>query len=184
MILQVTDLNQLKVIHIAGTKGKGSTSAFCEIMLRSRGLKTGLFTSPHLLEVRERIRINGRPIGKEVFGTSFFECWERLSTHRKERATMPAYFRFLTLMAFHIFIEEKVDVAIIEVGIGGHYDSTNIIPTPYACGISSIGHDHLDILGNTLAQIAWHKAGIFKVTSFKKMLAKRKIKMILFQIHL
>ncbi|RKP22531.1 Mur ligase [Syncephalis pseudoplumigaleata] len=95
----------------------------------------GLFTSPHLMEVRERIRINGRPLSREQFTTYFMETWQRL---------------------------ESVDVAILEVGVGGGYDSTNVVPRPVVCGISSLGIDHQAVLGNTLPEIAWHKAGIAK----------------------
>jgi folylpolyglutamate synthase len=157
----------LKIIHIAGTKGKGSTGAFCESILRNQGMKTGLFTSPHLIEVRERIRIGGKPLDRQKFGEYFFDCWKRVESSPETSPSniMPNYFRFLTLMAFHVFLEENVDVAIIEVGIGGYNDPTNFVPIPYVCGITSLGYDHTNILGTSLADIAWHKAGIFKVSS-------------------
>lgn len=164
------DLNQLNVIHIAGTKGKGSTAAFCQSILRrvmrmengnERQLKTGLYTSPHLLEVRERIRINGIPLSHSLFAQHFFEVWDRLEETKRD--DKPSYFRFLTLMAYHVFIVEKVDVAIFEVGVGGEYDSTNLFPAPSVCGITSLGLDHTALLGDSIDKIAWHKAGIMKL---------------------
>ncbi|KAK3746518.1 hypothetical protein QZH41_016738, partial [Actinostola sp. cb2023] len=120
-------LEQLSVIHISGTKGKGSTCAFSESILRHSGYKTGFFSSPHLIEVRERIRLNGKPLTKELFTKYFFDCWDSLQATMGEHSRMPAYFRFMTMMSFYVFLQEKVDVAVIEVGIGGAYDSTNII---------------------------------------------------------
>uniref|UniRef100_A0A673UH86 Folylpolyglutamate synthase n=1 Tax=Suricata suricatta TaxID=37032 RepID=A0A673UH86_SURSU len=135
--LQVEDLDQLNIIHVTGTKGKGSTCAFTERILRSYGLKTGFFSSPHLVQVRERIRINGQPISPELFTKHFWHLYHRLE-------------------------ETKVDLAVVEVGIGGAYDCTNIIRKPTVCGISSLGIDHTSILGETVEEIAWQKGGIFK----------------------
>ncbi|XP_078502785.1 folylpolyglutamate synthase, mitochondrial isoform X2 [Lissotriton helveticus] len=161
--LKVEDLDQLNIIHVTGTKGKGSTCAFAERILRNYGLKTGFYSSPHLVQVRERIRINGQPIGKELFSKYFWQVYNSLEeTQDPCRASMPAYFRFLTLMAFHVFLQEKVDLAVVEVGIGGAYDCTNIIRKPIVCGISSLGIDHTSILGDTIEKIAWQKGGIFK----------------------
>ncbi|ORX81558.1 FolC bifunctional protein [Anaeromyces robustus] len=167
------DLNKLNIIHVAGTKGKGSTCAFCNTILRNvsipnkKQLKTGLYSSPHIMEVRERIRINGEPLSKELFTKYFFETYEMFEKTKeeavkKEQPEKPTYFRFLTLMAFHTFIKENVDVAIIECGMGGEYDSTNIIEKPVVCAITSLGIDHQHVLGNTLKEIAWHKSGIIK----------------------
>uniref|UniRef100_A0A1I8BBJ5 Tetrahydrofolate synthase n=1 Tax=Meloidogyne hapla TaxID=6305 RepID=A0A1I8BBJ5_MELHA len=119
--ISLTDIDSLNCIHIAGTKGKGSTCAFLESILRQLGYKTGFYSSPHLIHVRERIQINGQPISEEK---------------------MPGYFKFLTIMAFYIFYVEKVDVAIIEVGIGGENDCTNIILNPIVCGITTLDLDH------------------------------------------
>ncbi|NWI11291.1 FOLC protein, partial [Crypturellus soui] len=120
-------------------------------------------SSPHLVQVRERIRINGQPISKEQFNKYFWLVYNRLEeTKDPARASMPAYFRFLTIMAFHVFLQEKVDLAVVEVGIGGAYDCTNIIRKPVVCGVSSLGIDHTSILGDTLEKIAWQKGGIFK----------------------
>uniref|UniRef100_A0A7N5P9V3 Folylpolyglutamate synthase n=1 Tax=Ailuropoda melanoleuca TaxID=9646 RepID=A0A7N5P9V3_AILME len=162
--LQVEDLDQLNIIHVTGTKGKGSTCAFTERILRSYGLKTGFFSSPHLVQVRERIRINGQPVSPELFTKHFWRLYHRLEETKDSSScvSMPAYFRFLTLMAFHIFLQEKVDLAVVEVGIGGAYDCTNIIRKPVVCGISSLGIDHTSLLGDTVEEIAWQKGGIFK----------------------
>ncbi|XP_025915563.1 folylpolyglutamate synthase, mitochondrial [Apteryx rowi] len=161
--LKVEDLDRLNIIHVTGTKGKGSVCAFAERVLRSYGLKTGFYSSPHLVQVRERIRINGQPISKELFSKYFWLVYNRLEeTKDPARASMPAYFRFLTIMAFHVFLQEKVDLAVVEVGIGGAYDCTNIIRKPVVCGVSSLGIDHTSILGDTLEKIAWQKGGIFK----------------------
>nr|XP_024108154.2 folylpolyglutamate synthase, mitochondrial isoform X2 [Pongo abelii] len=161
--LQVEDLDRLNIIHVTGTKGKGSTCAFTECILRSYGLKTGFFSSPHLVQVRERIRINGQPISPELFTKYFWHLYHRLEeTKDGSCVSMPPYFRFLTLMAFHVFLQEKVDLAVVEVGIGGAYDCTNIIRKPVVCGVSSLGIDHTSLLGDTVEKIAWQKGGIFK----------------------
>ncbi|KAH6588349.1 hypothetical protein BASA61_005992 [Batrachochytrium salamandrivorans] len=171
------DFDQLSIIHVSGTKGKGSTSAFCDSILRQariansdgtvRPLKTGMYTSPHLQEVRERIRINGSPISRETFARHFFSVWDKLENTKPaiidlDHPDKPFYFRYLTLMSFEVFLEEKVDVVILEVGVGGEFDSTNVIEKPVVCGITSLGFDHVAILGNTIEKIAWHKSGIIK----------------------
>ncbi|NWU81434.1 FOLC protein, partial [Onychorhynchus coronatus] len=120
-------------------------------------------SSPHLVQVRERIRINGQPISKDLFNKYFWLVYNRLDeTKDPVHASMPAYFRFLTIMAFHVFLQEKVDLAVVEVGIGGAYDCTNIIRAPVVCGVSALGIDHTSILGDTMEKIAWQKGGIFK----------------------
>ncbi|KJH51814.1 protein FolC [Dictyocaulus viviparus] len=159
--IKLSALDRLNVIHVSGTKGKGSTCAFVESILRKTGFRTGLYTSPHLVHARERIRINGAPISEALFAKHFFILYNNLKKHESENG-MPAYFKFLTLLSFHIFLEECVDVAIIEVGIGGEYDSTNIVMHPVVCGITTIDADHISLLGSTLPEIAWHKAGIMK----------------------
>ncbi|EPQ59922.1 FolC bifunctional protein [Gloeophyllum trabeum ATCC 11539] len=162
------DLNRMNVIHITGTKGKGSTSAFTDSILRHTkpDWKVGLYTSPHLVAVRERIRVNGVPISEEQFAQFFYEVWDRLdkNTTRKYPSTSlkPAYFRFVTLVAFHAFLSLKVDATILEVGVGGAYDSTNIVPKPVVTGVTSLGLDHVAVLGRTLSEIAWQKGGIYK----------------------
>ena len=159
--MRIEDLNSLKIIHVSGTKGKGSTCAFCESILRHSGLKTGFFSSPHLVSVTERIKINGRPVDQEMFTSYFWDIYNKVCKDRDED-DRPPYFKFLTLLAFNIFWKEKVDVAIIEVGIGGQYDCTNIIEKPTVTGITSLGLDHTSILGTEITDIAWHKAGIMK----------------------
>ncbi|KAJ1817256.1 Folylpolyglutamate synthetase, partial [Coemansia sp. RSA 2598] len=138
---RVEDLDRLNVIHVTGTKGKGSTCAFVSRIMQQvdspRRLKVGLFTSPHLIEVRERIQIDGKPISEELFAKYFYETYNRLRSKtpplRKVSPMspdMPMYFRFLNLMAIHAFLSEGVDVAVMEVGVGGQYDSTNAVRKP------------------------------------------------------
>ncbi|XP_040899285.1 folylpolyglutamate synthase, mitochondrial-like [Toxotes jaculatrix] len=161
--ITVGELDKLNIIHVSGTKGKGSTCAFTERILRNYGFRTGFYSSPHLVHVRERIRINGWPISKQLFTKYFWEAYERLEDTKEDHGgTMPFYFQFLTLLAFHVFLQERVDLAVIEVGIGGQYDCTNIIRKPWVCGITSLGFDHCSLLGDTIEKIAWQKAGIFK----------------------
>ncbi|KAK4096115.1 FolC bifunctional protein [Parathielavia hyrcaniae] len=168
------DLDRLNVVHVAGTKGKGSTCAFVDSILaryqRNGGppRRVGLFTSPHLIAVRERIRIASAPISEELFARYFFEVWDRLEQNRAVAADMaapgskPIYARYLTLMSYHVFLSEGVDAAVYETGIGGEFDATNVVERPVATGISSLGIDHVFVLGNTVDKIAWHKAGILK----------------------
>ncbi|KAI0347518.1 FolC bifunctional protein [Trametopsis cervina] len=162
------DLNKLNVIHVTGTKGKGSTCAFVDSIIREvqPSWKVGLYTSPHLVAVRERIRINGAPISEEDFARFFFEVWDRLDANdvraHPDTSAKPAYFRFVTLVAYHAFLSLKVDATILEVGVGGTYDSTNIVPQPVVTGITALGIDHVGILGKTLKEIAWQKGGIYK----------------------
>lgn len=168
-----SDLNRLHAIHITGTKGKGSTSAFVDSLLRqltpvqaSSPPKVGLYTSPHMTSVRERIRINGQPVSHELFTKYFWQVWDKLEENPTRKFDLtplrPVYFRFLTLLAFHIFLSEGVQPVILEVGIGGKYDSTNIVPKCVVAGITQLGLDHTAILGNTVEEIAVQKAGIFK----------------------
>ncbi|CAB4057112.1 FPGS [Lepeophtheirus salmonis] len=153
------ELKRLKVIHISGTKGKGSTCAMIESIIRkSYSLKTGFYSSPHLISATERIRISGRPISQEKFSDYFWPLYNKLKDSKEDIF----FFKILTVMALNVFIKEKVDIAIIEVGIGGTYDCTNIIDNPVACGITALGLDHTSLLGNTIQEIAWHKAGICK----------------------
>ena len=178
-VRQPSDFNTLNPIHIAGTKGKGSTAAFISSILRrftsyeqpgaTSFSKVGLYTSPHLKSVRERIQIDGKPLAEEQFARYFFEVWDRLENAAKaagedptSTSAKPVYFRYLTLMAFHTFICEKVDVNVVECGIGGAYDSTNVIESPSVVGITNLGIDHVGVLGTTIEEIAWHKAGIMK----------------------
>ena len=146
---------QFRTIHIAGTNGKGSCSHTLAAILQSAGYKTGLYTSPHLIDFRERIRVNGIPVSKE-YVIDFVE------KHRVFFEPLhPSFFELTTAMAFHYFAQSQIDVAIIEVGLGGRIDCTNII-RPDLCVITNISFDHIQFLGNTLAKIATEKAGIIK----------------------
>uniref|UniRef100_A0A1B6K2T6 Folylpolyglutamate synthase n=2 Tax=Homalodisca liturata TaxID=320908 RepID=A0A1B6K2T6_9HEMI len=154
---------ELSVIHVSGTKGKGSTCAICESILHFHGYKTGFFSSPHLVAVRERIRINKTPLTEAVFAQYFWKVYNKLQVEKEHANDMPSYFKFLTVMALNVFAAEKVDVAIIEVGIGGELDCTNIFKKPAVVGITSLGLDHTSLLGNTIEEIAWQKGGIMKL---------------------
>jgi len=159
--MTVDDLDTLKVIHVAGTKGKGSTCAFCESILRWNGLKTGFYSSPHLVSAVERIRLDGRPISRDLFTKYFWMVYDSVCRDRADD-DRPPYFKFLTILAYNIFWREGVDVAVVEVGIGGTYDCTNIVRNPVVTGITALGLDHTSLLGNTITDIAWHKSGIMK----------------------
>lgn len=155
-------LDSLSCIHVAGTKGKGSTCALTEAILRQHGFSTGFFSSPHLISVRERIRINGEPISQAYFAHSFWKIYRRLEQQREHETDMPTYFKFLTILMFHVFLEANVDVAIVEVGIGGELDSTNVLRNPVCVGVTSLALEHTALLGNTIEEIAHQKSGIFK----------------------
>ncbi|EMG50824.1 MET7 Folylpolyglutamate synthase [Candida maltosa Xu316] len=171
-----SDFNKLNIMHVTGTKGKGSTCAFTESILKqyqpNHISKIGLYTSPHLKSVRERIRINGEPIDQDKFAKYFFEVWDKLSTTKSDPTEWPSlqpsdqvkpmYFKYLTVLSFHVFIQENVDTAIYEVGVGGTYDSTNIIDKPTVAGISALGIDHTFMLGDNIQSITENKTGIFK----------------------
>lgn len=146
---------RIKTVHIAGTNGKGSSSHMLAAILQSAGYKTGLYTSPHLKNFTERIKINGQEISEE-YVTNFVAQYKPVFETVK-----PSFFEMTVAMAFKYFEEEKVDIAIIEVGLGGRLDSTNVI-IPEACLITNISMDHQAILGDTLLKIASEKAGIIK----------------------
>lgn len=149
---------KFKSAHVAGTKGKGSTCHMLAGMLQSGGLKTGLYTSPHIIDMRERIRINGELVSHE----ELVELVKRIEPVLKRMsADRPTFFEIFTAMAFCYFADHKVDIAVIETGMGGRLDSTNVI-TPEVCAITSISKDHMSVLGNSLSKIAEEKAGIFK----------------------
>lgn len=143
------------VIHVAGTNGKGSTSHTLAAILHQCGYRTGLYTSPHLLDFRERMRVDGKMIPKERV-ISFVEKVKEMNLD-----FAPSFFEMTTIMAFKYFSEEKVDVAVVEVGLGGRLDSTNIV-NPHLSIITNISLDHTDLLGDTRAAIAAEKAGIIK----------------------
>jgi len=146
---------KFKSVHIAGTNGKGSTSHGLAAILQDAGYKTGLYTSPHLIDFRERIRINGKEVSKD-WVVNFVAQYKVLIEE-----VQPSFFEITVAMAFAYFAEEQVDIAIIETGLGGRLDSTNVI-TPLLSIITNISFDHKDLLGNTLPQIATEKAGIIK----------------------
>ncbi|EPE09578.1 folylpolyglutamate synthase [Ophiostoma piceae UAMH 11346] len=176
------DLAPLKCIHIAGTKGKGSVCAFATAILveasraeaGSPAGRVGTYLSPHVVSVRERIWLDGQPISRELFTKYTFEMWKRLSEGAAAADpsdpdpygphTKPFYFRFLTLLALHVFLREGVRSAVIECGIGGEYDATNVLPASSvtATAVTRLGIDHVAMLGRSLEEIAWHKSGIFK----------------------
>lgn len=148
----------LKFIHVAGTNGKGSTASMLESILRQAGYRTGLYTSPHLIRYNERIRVNGREIPDDalarITGKVAYVA-DRMPDH-------PSLFEILTCLAFLYFLEEKCDIVVLEVGMGGELDSTNIIDPPELAVITNIGLDHTQYLGNTVEKIAHEKAGIIK----------------------
>lgn len=144
-----------KTIHIAGTNGKGSCSHILASILQEAGYKVGLYTSPHLLDFRERIRVNGEMVS-ERYVVDFVEKERSFFEHLH-----PSFFELTTALAFKFFQEQRVDVAVVEVGLGGRLDCTNII-NPELCIITNISYDHVALLGNTLAKIASEKAGIIK----------------------
>ena len=146
---------RFKSVHIAGTNGKGSTSHMLAAILQAAGYKTGLYTSPHLKDFRERIKVNGN-VCEETFVVEFTKKIKPLIAEIE-----PSFFEITVAMAFEYFAQQNVDIAIIEVGLGGRLDSTNII-TPELSIITNIGFDHMNLLGNTLDKIAFEKAGIIK----------------------
>jgi dihydrofolate synthase/folylpolyglutamate synthase len=146
---------KFKSIHIGGTNGKGSTSHMLSAIFQSAGYKTGLYTSPHLKDFRERIKVNGELVS-EAFVIEFVQKMQAAITDIE-----PSFFEITVAMAFDYFAQQQVDLAIVEVGLGGRLDSTNVI-TPELSVITNISYDHMNMLGNTLHEIAWEKAGIIK----------------------
>ena len=149
--------DSLRAIHVAGTNGKGSTCAMIEAAARAAGLRTGLYTSPHLIEPTERIQINGQPVSRDQFVDAFTQVHDvglRMETH-------PTYFETVTAMAFLLFKEASLELAVIEVGLGGRLDATNVI-RPALSVITPVDFDHEAFLGSSLEQIAAEKAGILK----------------------
>jgi len=150
---------KLRVVHVAGTNGKGSTSAMIERMARAAGLRTGLYTSPHLHSFTERVRIDGEPIGRD-------EVVERVASIRASLAERGApeltFFEVTTLLAFEAFAARELDLVVLEVGLGGRLDATNVVERPLATVITHVDLDHQQYLGSTLTEIAAEKAGIVK----------------------
>ncbi|MFA5104861.1 MAG: folylpolyglutamate synthase/dihydrofolate synthase family protein [Candidatus Margulisiibacteriota bacterium] len=151
---------KFKSVHVAGTNGKGSVCVLTASVLKKAGYRTGLYTSPHLKDYTERIKINGKDISREKFArliTKVREVIEKQYTLKE----LPTEFELLTAAAFLSFAEEEVDIAVIETGLGGRLDSTNVIE-PLACAITNVNFDHCSVLGKTLSSIAKEKAGIIK----------------------
>lgn len=151
-----------KVIHVAGTNGKGSVCAYIQAILKSEGKRVGLFTSPHLVSVNERIRIDGVPITERAFA-DIFEVVKRTAVKMKEEGfEHPSYFEFLYGMGMKAFAQSDVEYIILETGLGGRLDATNSFPSPCVSVITSVSLDHMDILGDTIEKIAGEKAGIIR----------------------
>jgi dihydrofolate synthase/folylpolyglutamate synthase len=148
---------RLRIVHIAGSKGKGSTAAMFASIAQAAGMRAGLFTSPHLEHVEERVTINGEPINGDRLAAGM----EAIQAAAARANVKPSFFEVATGLAFHHFAQEQVDLAVMEVGLGGRFDSTNVC-TPLLSVITSISFDHMDQLGNRLAQITREKAGIIK----------------------
>ena len=155
-----------QIIHIAGTNGKGSVSAFLQSICLKAGKKVGMFTSPHLCDIRERIRIDGQMCSEEDFLQGFLTVKEALFAYREEypekKEYHPTFFEMLFFIGMICFGKEEPDVIILETGLGGRLDATNVIQEPALCVITKVGYDHMEYLGSTLAEIAGEKAGIIK----------------------
>lgn len=151
-----------KIIHVAGTNGKGSVCSYLDAMLRSGQKKTGLFTSPHLIRINERYMINGTQVSDEAFLAAFERVMKTVREFIREGGDHPSYFELLFLMGMVIFEEADVEYIILETGLGGRLDATNVVPRPLACIITSISRDHTEYLGETIPEIASEKAGIIK----------------------
>lgn len=152
----------IKIIHVAGTNGKGSVCAYLNAMLLAGGKKTGLFTSPHLVRINERFQINGEDVSDEQFLDTFLKVEKAAKEYETEGEGHPSYFETLFLMGMLIFKEAGVEYLVMETGLGGRLDATNVVEKPLACIITSISRDHTEYLGDTLEAIAGEKAGIIK----------------------
>ena len=150
--------DKLRFIHVAGTNGKGSFCSMMSSVLQKQGYKVGLYTSPYIVVFNDRIRVNGLPIAEDDINDLF----ERVRKKADTMKTQPSSFDFITAAAFLWFYEIKCDVVVLEVGLGGRYDSTNVIKNSLLSVITGIAFDHTEILGNTIEKIAWEKAGIIK----------------------
>lgn len=153
---------KLSVIHVAGTNGKGSAVAMLSAILQEAGYRVGTYTSPHLERYNERFLINGQEISDEAFAEEITLMKKLCGELAAEGKAVPTLFEIVTGAAFHYFAEQKVDILVLEVGLGGKYDATNIVPTPLLSLIMSISIDHTDFLGNSIEEIALEKAGIIK----------------------
>ncbi|MCR4755266.1 MAG: bifunctional folylpolyglutamate synthase/dihydrofolate synthase [Lachnospiraceae bacterium] len=151
----------MNIIHVAGTNGKGSVCSYLSQILQKSGYTTGMFISPHLISITERFRIDDKPIREELFGEIFLETLKRIDDYN-DREFFPTYFEFLFFMAMTLYDVYPVDYLILETGLGGRLDATNSVRNPKVCVITEIGLDHMQYLGNTVEQIAGEKAGIIK----------------------
>ena len=149
--------SKANIIHIAGTNGKGSVCAYLHSVLRKSEYRVGMFTSPHLIDIRERFLVNDKMVSKEIFLDAFCTVAGKIKEFHH-----PTFFEYLFLMAMLIFKKEKVDFIILETGLGGRLDSTNVVTKPLVCAITSVSLDHMQYLGDTVEQIAGEKAGIIK----------------------
>lgn len=150
--------DKLRFIHVAGTNGKGSFCSMMSSVLQKQGYKVGLYTSPYIVVFNDRIRVNGLPIAEDDINDLFLRVRQKADTMK----TPPSSFDFITAAAFLWFYETKCDVVVLEVGLGGRYDSTNVIKSSLLSVITGIAFDHTEILGDTIEKIAWEKAGIIK----------------------
>lgn len=157
--------NHLKFIHVAGTNGKGSTSAFIANILSCAGYSTGLYTSPYIERFNERIRLNGKEIADDELIEYVARIKKAIDSMVEEGLEHPTAFEIITAMAFLYYYEKRADVVVLEVGMGGRFDATNIIPDSLISVITKIAMDHTDVLGDTLSKIAFEKAGIIKQNS-------------------
>ncbi len=151
--------DKTKVIHVTGTNGKGSVSSMLSQVYKTQGYKVGLFTSPHIHQVNERVQINNENVSEALFAKGY-EVVKKIADKLKVRCVEPTFFEWLFAIALYCFAIEKPDIMIIEVGIGGRLDTTNALPVKDICVLTPIGLDHQDILGNTIKDIAVEKAGI------------------------
>ncbi len=151
-----------KVIHVAGTNGKGSVCAYIQGILEAEGKKTGFFTSPHLVSINERIQIGRKPVSNEVFYQAFKKVFDVAGNMEQDGIAHPSYFEFLYGMAMEVFSQSDVEYIILETGLGGRLDATNSFPRPVITVITSISLDHTEILGDSIESIAREKAGIIK----------------------
>ena len=152
----------LKVIHVAGTNGKGSVCAYLDGMLRSEGKRTGLFTSPHLVKINERIAVDGEPVSEGECCRAFDAALAAEKMMEAEGLSHPTFFEFLLGMALYTFRRSGTEYAVLETGLGGRLDATSAVEPPLVCVITSIGYDHMQYLGDTIEQIAAEKAGIIR----------------------
>ena len=150
--------DKLQFIHVAGTNGKGSFCSMMSSVLQKQGYKVGLYTSPYIVVFNDRIRVNGLPIAEDDINDLFLRVRQKADTMK----TPPSSFDFITAAAFLWFYETKCDIVVLEVGLGGRYDSTNVIKNSLLSVITGIAFDHTEILGDTIEKIAWEKAGIIK----------------------